>query len=381
MPKRTITPKSYSESHSGVGHYYLYDAIEQYGGVSAREFNAEVTALAMSNTELVIHLNSPGGSIFEGVAMMATIQRIRKTKDVTIEVDGLAASMAFYLLFAVPKSNRKMSNIARTMAHGGSVGVWGNSTELKEAAELLDSLNEDMISTVLGETTLDELEVRSWFTDGKDHWFTASEMLRMGLIGEIVQVTAGVEIEEEVQDSYQLYTSFAAALTPHHQESVPMKLIIGKLGLAENASEKDVIAQFDAINTAKANAEKRVGELESALAEAEKKAQADRAAALVDAAVDANKIGKGQAERFKSLAVVDYDNTKAILDSLVSKQSLHSRVSSPDSDPLADYRDKSFQELHKTQIKGRPALEVIKQHDPDLFAQIYQDKFGKAPQA
>ena len=74
----------------------IYDEIGAYG-VSAKSFLADLGALA-STAPLELRLNSPGGSVFDAVAIYNALKR--HAGDITVWIDGIAASAASYIAMA-----------------------------------------------------------------------------------------------------------------------------------------------------------------------------------------------------------------------------------------------------------------------------------------
>lgn len=205
---------------------------------------------------------------------------------------------------------------------------------------------------------------------------------------------AGVSVKLGLQDSNpedlkKLFSNHK----PNNQSS--MKNLIAKLNalkltaaLPESASEAEVMVALDSvinknqaltdlvktkddeINTLKAD---KVS-LETKVADAEKKANEDKAVALIDNAVQAKKITAAQKETYLKLAHADYDATKEMLDGMkgfsgtITSQ-LKAEKTDSDEDLAAEY-DK----LHKS---GK--LSAVKQKDPEYFKQLFNAKFGKDP--
>src|SRR4249920_3463296 len=83
----------------------IYDAIGQSfwddSAVSAKDFLSSLTALGDDISNIALHINSPGGDVFDGVAIHNAIKNHKAT--VTAHVDGIAASIASYIAMAADK--------------------------------------------------------------------------------------------------------------------------------------------------------------------------------------------------------------------------------------------------------------------------------------
>jgi ATP-dependent protease ClpP protease subunit len=86
----------------GQSHLYIYDPIDSWGdfwGVSAKEVIASLAALPADTSDIQLHLNSPGGEVFEGIAILNALRN--HPAKVTAVVDGLAASAASFIAAGV----------------------------------------------------------------------------------------------------------------------------------------------------------------------------------------------------------------------------------------------------------------------------------------
>ena len=99
----------------------LYDPIDSWGGdwgVSAKEFAAALDALPVGVERIVVQINSPGGEVWEGLAITNQLRRHPAT--VTAVVDGIAASAASFI--AVGGADRVvMGRNAQLMIHDAGV--------------------------------------------------------------------------------------------------------------------------------------------------------------------------------------------------------------------------------------------------------------------
>jgi ATP-dependent protease ClpP protease subunit len=159
---------------------YIYDEIgDSWWGEStnASDFVKELSALKVQNIEL--HLNSPGGDIFEGVAIYQALKA--HDAQVHVIVDALAASAASFIAQAGDKIT--MTRAATMMIHDGSGLVWGNAADMRSTADLLDKLSNtiaDIYSARAGET------VDFWRNMMiQETWFNSQEAVDAGLADEV----------------------------------------------------------------------------------------------------------------------------------------------------------------------------------------------------
>ena len=150
---------------------------------TARKFVRDFRNLEKDHDTINIRINSPGGSVFDGLAIYNAISS--STKDVHTYNDGLCASMAAVLLLAPKQENVHPAKNSLLMLHSPSTGAWGNRTVLENALAVLDKVQKVLITSICEKTGLDETEVEKKYFDYKDHWFTASEAEEAGLYANV----------------------------------------------------------------------------------------------------------------------------------------------------------------------------------------------------
>ncbi len=133
-------------------------------------------------------INSPGGSVYAGMAIYDTMQFI--SNDVATVGMGLAASMGQFLLCAGAKGKRYALPHARIMMHQPSGGMGGSASDIKIQAEqslYIKKILFDLISTHTGQP-LDQVEQDA----DRDRWFTAEQAKDYGFIDHVVAQGAEV---------------------------------------------------------------------------------------------------------------------------------------------------------------------------------------------
>ena len=136
--------------------------------------------------EISFYINSPGGSITDGMAIVDTMNYI-KCPVSTICV-GLAASMGSVLLTCGAKGKRFATPNAEILIHQPLIsgGLAGQTTEIKIHADHMVKTREKL-NKLLSEKTGQSLEQIEKDTE-RDHYMTAQEALEYGLIDEIIDV-------------------------------------------------------------------------------------------------------------------------------------------------------------------------------------------------
>jgi ATP-dependent Clp endopeptidase proteolytic subunit ClpP len=159
---------------------YIYDEIG-FWGTSAKDFVAQLDDIDASEIEL--HLNSPGGSVFDGLAIHASLKN-HKAKVIGI-VDGLAASAASFILQAADV--RKSTRNAQIMIHDAKAYAGGNAQQMRNAADTLDRISDNIadIYAVRSGQTKSAKEFRDLMKAG-DKWYNGNEALDDGLVDEVM---------------------------------------------------------------------------------------------------------------------------------------------------------------------------------------------------
>lgn len=168
--------KAKAEAEADV---FLYDEIGGFG-VNARDFISEIRASGAKKINL--RINSPGGSVFDGLA----IYNFLKEQDVTVQVDGLAASIASIIAMA-GKEVRIASN-GFLMIHNPWGGAMGDSEEMRQTADLLDKIRDSLVGTYAKKTGKDEETIKRWMDD--ETWFSAEEAKEHGFVDTITDEVA-----------------------------------------------------------------------------------------------------------------------------------------------------------------------------------------------
>jgi ATP-dependent Clp protease, protease subunit len=136
-----------------------------------------------SDKPIQMFINSPGGSVMAGLAIIDVMNHI-KAPVYTI-VTGLAASMGAAILSAGEKGNRMALPNATVMLHQVSAGEGGNIQDMRVGLEFTEKLNTrlmTMISKNCGKT-LKQLEKDTV----RDKWLFADEALAYGIVDQVVQ--------------------------------------------------------------------------------------------------------------------------------------------------------------------------------------------------
>jgi ATP-dependent Clp protease, protease subunit len=156
----------------------------------ANRICAQLLLLAAEDAERDINLwiNSPGGSVYSGMAIYDTMQFI--SNDVVTVGMGMAASMGQLLLCAGAKGKRFALPHARIMMHQPSGGIGGTASDIAIQAEQMlytKRMFQERVAFHTGQSR-EQIEADS----DRDRWFTAEEARDYGFIDKVIQGAAQV---------------------------------------------------------------------------------------------------------------------------------------------------------------------------------------------
>lgn len=147
---------------------YIYDVIDAYWGISAKEVAQAIAGLNASDT-LHLRINSPGGDVFEARAIAAAIaQHAGKT---VAHIDGLAASAATTIASAADEV--EIVDGGFYMVHNAWTFAMGNKHDMRETAGLLDKVDGAIVADYAKRTGASAEQIVAWMD--AETWFTAQE--------------------------------------------------------------------------------------------------------------------------------------------------------------------------------------------------------------
>jgi ATP-dependent Clp protease, protease subunit len=136
-----------------------------------------------SKKDIKLYINSPGGSVTDGLAIYDTMQYIKC--DVSTIAMGMAASMAAVLLTAGTKGKRFALPNSEMLLHQVMGGAEGQATDIKIKAEQILKIKERLNKILVKHTgqKLDKIEKDS----DRDYYITAPEAVKYGLIDKVIR--------------------------------------------------------------------------------------------------------------------------------------------------------------------------------------------------
>lgn len=147
---------------------YIYDVIDSYWGISAKDVAQAIAGLPAEAT-LHLRINSPGGDVFEATAIATAISQ-HQGKTIA-HIDGVAASAATSISAAADEV--EISEGGFYMIHNAWTFAMGDKRALLETAALLDKVDASIVNTYAKRTGASAEQIINWMN--AETWFTAEE--------------------------------------------------------------------------------------------------------------------------------------------------------------------------------------------------------------
>lgn len=203
-PNDYLVPNVIVRTRDGERGYDIYSRLledriiflgEEVNEMTANVVVAQLLHLANENPDkdIQLYINSPGGSVYDGLAIYDTMQYI--APDVQTIGIGLQASMGAFLLSSGAKGKRFVLPNARVMIHQPSSGTRGKVTDqeisLRESIALKERL-----ATIMADNTGQKLDKIKADME-RDYWLSAADAVAYGLADEVI----GARIQKITQRS------------------------------------------------------------------------------------------------------------------------------------------------------------------------------------
>jgi ATP-dependent Clp protease protease subunit len=157
----------------------LYDEIG-YWGVTAKDFRDQLKTVT---GDFTLRINSPGGDVFDGIAMFNDL--IAHKGKVKVEISGIAASIASVI--AMAGDSIEIAPNAFFMIHNAWTIAFGNRHDMSAAADVLGQIDEAIARTYVGRSKVGIRSVRDMM-DGET-WLSASAAIDKGFADGLMTVT------------------------------------------------------------------------------------------------------------------------------------------------------------------------------------------------
>ena len=153
--------------------------------------DVDIALKEAGSNDVIIHLNSPGGDAFDGIAIYNRLKN--HVGKVTIHVDGWACSAASVIAMAADVLIMELGSML--MIHEASTIVWGTKKHFRKEADVLEKLEDGIIDIYMTKANVERDEIKTMVD--KETWFSANEAVEIGFATSTATAST-VEDHEEV---------------------------------------------------------------------------------------------------------------------------------------------------------------------------------------
>lgn len=176
-PQPWFEIRNAAEGDTGPAQVFIYEEIDDWWGLSAKDFVQQLAALDVDAIDL--HINSPGGSVFDGHAIYNALRNHKAS--VTTYIDGIAASIASVIALAGDKV--VIAANGALMIHNPFGLVVGESKDMRKMADVLDKLRDSIAMAYVAKTGKETDEINTAMDE--ESWFIGQEAVDFGLADEV----------------------------------------------------------------------------------------------------------------------------------------------------------------------------------------------------
>jgi ATP-dependent protease ClpP protease subunit len=181
-------PELLTDDSGDTFQIWFNDMIDDWFGISAAMI---VEALLNADgRDVLVHLNSPGGMVTEGLSIHSTIKQYGGK--VTMRVEGMAASAASFVMLAADEVLIEPN--AMVMIHDAWDITIGPASEHRKTADLLDKVSNNIASMYAAKSGTDEADWRAAMLE--ETWYIGAEAVDAGLVDSLTEETADTDADK-----------------------------------------------------------------------------------------------------------------------------------------------------------------------------------------
>lgn len=227
------------------GEIFIYGEItkyawEEYGEKSAKIFQQELAELGDVET-IHLYVNSPGGSVFEGIAIHNMLKR--HSARVIAHVDALAASIASVIIMAADEI--RMPSNSMLMIHWPWTFAIGNAIELRKAADDLDRIGESATQSYLAKAGDKLTEEKLHEMLDAETWMMADEAYEHGLCDVVEEANqAAACVDEKLFSKYKNIPKQLAQPISKSEKDIEIESLINSVNLTLKHDSTNMITRW-----------------------------------------------------------------------------------------------------------------------------------------
>ena len=215
QPRAEIPPVTVEGTTAVMRLYDPVDSWGEYWGVSAKEFVTALDDLPDNIEEIRLHINSPGGEVWDGIALLNAL-RSHQARVVAV-VDGIAASAASFI--ACGADEVVMARNSQMMIHDAWGLCVGNAEDMRELADMLDKISDNIASIYAEKAGGDPADWRAVMS--RETWYSAEEAVAAGLADRVDEKADDAAAQNRFDLSIFKYEGRAQAPEPHAAVTPP----------------------------------------------------------------------------------------------------------------------------------------------------------------
>ena len=187
----SLVPYVVEQTNRGERSYDIFSRLlndriiflgEEVNATTASLVVAQLLYLEAQDKDIQLYINSPGGSVTDGMAIYDTMQYVKC--DVSTICIGMAASMGAFLLSSGAKGKRIALPNAEIMIHQPYAGTKGKVTDMEIDVEHFLRIKRNLNEILAGNTGKTAEQIKE--VSERDNWMTAQEAMDFGLIDKII---------------------------------------------------------------------------------------------------------------------------------------------------------------------------------------------------
>jgi len=350
-------------------------------GVLFNQFVRDFKELESKHTECRFIINSPGGMMYDGLAMYDMIEL--SSMKVHCDIIGLAASMAAIIPLACKGKIRASKNITY-MTHKPSGGQYGSSASMRTYADHMDQLEKKAKTAMKSRTGQDDEIIDTWFQEGKDRFFTIEELLEYGIIDEIIEpvsaVTAPKKNKLTPESAWETYQAISMSFFQQNPDKMKQKILamltmmaITNHGLTEESTDEQFIQALDGLVKSKND---QVELLQTSLRAEQNKA----IDAVLSDAVASGRLAETDKDTYRPLLTANFEAAKMALDRIPARQDINSNLfKKPGQESTDTQEDRKAWTIRDYEQKDPAALLQIMRGQPENYKKMFKDFYKQDP--
>lgn len=319
--------------------------------------------LAQNCTKINVRINSIGGNVLDGYAIVSAI--LNSKVPCNTYIDGLAASIAGVIAVAGKKCY--MMDYGTLMMHNA------NGSDDKELLKLVNSTIVTILSNRTSKTAEEITELMK-----KETYMNADEALAMGIVDEIVPSTKKIKVNKES------LSNMAIIYNKLIQTKPKMENVLNKLSVK---NEDEAVLAIDSLNTeietlktSKKELEDKVAEFEAKeleVANAAKEKLKLEATSLIEKAISEKKIKEEEKEEMITNAISNFSFVSNMLSKINAVKNAVKIFDLKTVETKGGKEDRSSWTIRDWEIKDSKGLMEMKNTSPDQYTELFTTFYKK----